>query len=80
MDELINKNEYVYYKIRKGMYGLEEAGCVALQNLVNTLADFGYEPMPCTPGLWRHNTRCKTFTLQYMTLASNISTTVILIT
>ena len=45
------------------MYGLKEAGCVAFQNLVKNLAPFGYEPMPITPGLWRHKTRRMTFTL-----------------
>ena len=45
------------------MYGLKEAGCVAFQNLVKNLAPFGYEPMPITPGLWRHKTRRTTFTL-----------------
>ena len=34
-----------------------------LQNVVKNLAPFGYEPMPCTPGLWRHNTLRTTFTL-----------------
>ena len=63
MDELIKKYGYVYYEIRKGMYGLKEAGCVSFQNMVKNLAPFCYEPMTCTPGLWIHNTRCKTFTL-----------------
>ena len=45
------------------MCGIKEAGCVAFQNLVNNLAPFGYEPMPCTPGLWCHNTRRTTFVL-----------------
>ena len=63
MDGFIYKDGYVYCEIRKGVYGLKEAGCVASQNLVNNLAPFGYEPMPCTPGLWRHNTHRTTFTL-----------------
>ena len=63
MDEFIDKDVYVNCEIRKGVYGLKEAGCVASQNLVKNLAPFGYEPMPCTPGLWRHNKRRTTFTL-----------------
>ena len=63
MDEFIDKDGYLYCEIRKGMYGLKEAGCVAFQNLVNNLAPFGYEPMPCNPVSWRHNTRRTTFTL-----------------
>ena len=45
------------------MYGLKEAGCVTFQNLVKNLAPFGYEPIPCTPGLWLQNTCRTTFTL-----------------
>ena len=45
------------------MYGLKEAGCVVFQNMVKNLAPFGYEPMLCTPGLWRHNTRRRKFSL-----------------
>ena len=63
MDEFIDKDRYGYCEIRKCMYGLKEAGCVAFQNMANNLAPFGYEPIPCTPGLWRHNTRHTTFTL-----------------
>ena len=63
IDNLADRDGYVYCEIRKGMYGLKEAGCVAFQNLVKNLAPFGYEPMPITPGLWRHKTRRTTFTL-----------------
>ena len=45
------------------MYVLEEAGCVAFQNLVKNLAPFEYEPIPITPGLWHHKTCKTTFTL-----------------
>ena len=64
MDEFIDKDGYGYCEIRKGMYGLKEAGCVAFQNIVNNLVPFGYEPIPCTPGLWRHNTCHTTFALE----------------
>ena len=63
MDEFIDKYGYVYCEIKKGIYGLKEAGCVAFQNMVKNLEPFGYEPMPCTPGLWRHNTRRTTLAL-----------------
>ena len=42
MEELIYKDGYVYCEIRKGMYGLKEARCVAFQNMVKNLAPFGY--------------------------------------
>ena len=63
IDELVDEDGYVYCEIRKGMYGLKEAGIVAYKNLVKNLAPFGYEPMKYTPGLWRHTARRTTFTL-----------------
>jgi hypothetical protein len=36
------------------MYGLKEAGILAMEQLVAKLAPHGYEPAPFTPGLWRH--------------------------
>ena len=59
----VEPDGYVYFEIRKGMYGLKEAGIIAFNNLVKNLAPFGYEPMPYTPGLWRHKTKPTTFTL-----------------
>jgi hypothetical protein len=54
---------YVYLEIRRGMYGLKEAGIIAFNQLVKKLAPSGYEPMPFTPGLWRHRTKRTTFVL-----------------
>jgi hypothetical protein len=54
---------YVYLEIRRGMYGLKEAGILAFNQLVKKLAPHGYEPMPFTPGLWRHRTKRTTFVL-----------------
>ena len=51
----------VYCEIRKGMYGLKEAGI--LNKLVKALAPHGYKPMPNTTGLWKHTTRQTTFAL-----------------
>ena len=34
IDKIVDPDGYVYCEIRKGMYGLNEAGCVAFQNLV----------------------------------------------
>jgi hypothetical protein len=45
------------------MYGLKEAGIIAFNQLVKRLAPSGYEPMPFTPGLWRHRTKRTTFVL-----------------
>jgi hypothetical protein len=54
---------YVYLEIRRGLYGLKEAGILAFNQLVKKLAPHGYEPMPFTPGLWRHRTKRTTFVL-----------------
>jgi hypothetical protein len=47
---------WVYIEIRKGMYGLKQAGLLANQLLQTRLAPFGYYPARHTPGLWLHHT------------------------
>jgi hypothetical protein len=54
---------WVYIEIRKGMYGLKQAGLLANQLLKTHLAPFGYYPARHTPGLWLHKTRPISFTL-----------------
>jgi hypothetical protein len=54
---------WVYIEIRKGMYGLKQAGLLANQLLQSRLAPFGYYPARHTPGLWLHKTRPISFTL-----------------
>jgi hypothetical protein len=54
---------WVYIEIRKGMYGLKQAGLLAQQLLQTRLAPFGYYPARHTPGLWLHKTRRISFTL-----------------
>jgi hypothetical protein len=56
-------NGYVMVEIRKGMYGLPQAGILANRRLVKHLAKSGYHEMPRTPGLFRHETRPVTFCL-----------------
>jgi hypothetical protein len=45
---------WVYIGIRKGMYGLKQAGLLTNQLLQTRLAPFGYYPARHTPGLWLH--------------------------
>jgi hypothetical protein len=45
------------------MYGLKEARVIAFNQLMEQLAAYGYEPMPFTPGLWRHQTKQIMFAL-----------------
>ena len=50
-------------EIRRGMYGLKEAGVIAFDQIVRKLKRFGYKPMSQTPGLWKHTSRRTAFTL-----------------
>jgi hypothetical protein len=56
-------NGWVYMEIRKGMYGLKQAGLLANQLLQKSLKPFGYYPARHTPGLWLQNTKLTTFSL-----------------
>ena len=56
-------NGLVYVEIRKGMYGLPQAGILANQLLKTRLVPHGYYECKHTPGLWRHKWRPITFVL-----------------
>ena len=53
----------VYVEIRRGMYGLPQAGILAEKQLICFLGSYGSSPVPHTPGLWRHQWRPITFCL-----------------
>ena len=42
--------------IKKGMYGLPQAGKIENDKLKLHLEKFGYDSAPINPGLWRHQT------------------------
>ncbi len=46
-------NGFVYAEVRKGMYGLPQAGRLANLQLQKFLEPHGYVPCPITPGLWK---------------------------
>jgi hypothetical protein len=50
-------------EIRKGMYGLPQAGVLANKLLKERLARHGYFEQPHTPGLWKHVSRPVWFNL-----------------
>jgi hypothetical protein len=52
----LSVDSWVYTEIRKGMYGLKQAGLLANQSLQTRLAPFGTYPARHTPGLWLHKT------------------------
>jgi hypothetical protein len=56
-------NGYVMVEIRKGMYGLPQAGILANQQLIVHLAQYGYVPARHTPGLFTHPDRPILFVL-----------------
>jgi len=57
LNELVEPDGFMYIEIRKGMYGLPQAGIIAHNQLKEHLAPFGYAPCRHTPGLWKHSTR-----------------------
>jgi hypothetical protein len=56
LDDITTHDGWVYIEIRKGMYGLKQAGILANHRLTKHLATYGYYPTPRTPGLWKHAT------------------------
>jgi hypothetical protein len=54
---------WVYIEIRKGMYGLKQAGFLANQLLKKRLAPFGYYPARHISGIWLHKSRPLAFSL-----------------
>jgi hypothetical protein len=61
--QAISVGGWVYLEIRKGMYGLKQAGLLVNQLLQHRLAHYGYYPAHHTPGLWLHKKRPIAFTL-----------------
>ena len=55
------KDSYIYCKIKKGMYGLNQAALVAYNCLKYYLLQHDYTPIPDTSGLWKHTTCCIVF-------------------
>jgi hypothetical protein len=62
LQELVH-NGHVYVEIRKGMYGLPQAGILANKQLLPHLASHGYHPCPHTHGLFTHIERPIAFSL-----------------
>jgi hypothetical protein len=56
-------NGFVVVELRKGIYGLPQAGILANIQLKKHLADNDYHPVAHTAGLFKHKTRPVTFSL-----------------
>ena len=61
--EIATPDGYVYVEVRKGMYGLPQAGLLAQELLEKRLGEHGYTQSKIIPGLWKHETSNVTFTL-----------------
>ena len=61
--EKVTADGYVYVEIRRGMYGLPQAGLLAQKLLETRLNAEGYSQSPLTPGFWTHKWRPISFTL-----------------
>ena len=45
-DIIFDDRDFTYVEIRRGMYGLKEAGVIEFDQLVRKIKRFGYKPMP----------------------------------
>jgi hypothetical protein len=63
LSEIVTEDGYVNCKIRKGMYGLPQAGLIAQDLLEQRLSKVGYSQSKIIPGLWTHETKETCFTL-----------------
>ena len=52
--DLLDKYSFVYVKIRKGMYSINQEACIAFYHLVKQLKPHGYYPLRSNPGIWCH--------------------------
>jgi hypothetical protein len=63
LEDYNTKDDYVYAKVMKGMYGLPQAGKVASDHLIPRLKAAGYLETGHTPGLFKHQTNSIIFAL-----------------
>ena len=63
LNNIATKDGFVYMEIRKGMYGLPQAGKLAHDKLKKLLISRDYHPAPHTPGLWTHKRKDIYFSL-----------------
>ena len=59
----VTADGFVYVEVRKGMYGLPQAGILAQQLLEQCLNNEGYFQSTRVPGFWKHTWRPVQFTL-----------------
>ena len=62
LDSLFH-DDYIYFEVRKCLYGLPQSGKLSQTRLVKHLASHGYHQLPNVPCLFKHATRNITFSL-----------------
>jgi hypothetical protein len=63
LQDVATPDGYIYCEIRKGMYGLPQAGILAQELLAKRLKEHGYSQSETTPGLWKHKWQPIAFSL-----------------
>ena len=63
LQDKVESDGNVYWEVRRGMYGLPQAGILAQKLLEERLRTAGYVQSKITPGYWKHDWRPISFTL-----------------
>jgi hypothetical protein len=63
LQDKVSSNGHVYAEIRKGMYGLLQAGLLVQELFEKQLNEHGYSQSKAVPALWTHITQPISFTL-----------------
>ena len=63
LDQIVTPNDKIYVKIKRGMYGLKQAAILAYETVTKLLTAAGYELIPGSTGLWKHNSNNIMFAL-----------------
>ena len=63
LQDKVDSDGYVFCEVRRGMYGLPQAGIIAQNLLTKRLNKAGYFQSKITPGYWKHNWRPISFSL-----------------
>ena len=63
LQEKATADGHIYVEVRRGMYGLPQAGLIAQEELEQRLNKNGYYQSKLVPGLWLHKWRPISFTL-----------------
>ena len=52
--DLVDKDNFVFVDIRKGMYGLNQSARIAFDRLLKLMKPRGYHPLRSNLGIWCH--------------------------